>query len=110
MIRPIRWGIIGIGRFGRIHAHALRAVSGVQLIAITRRDGVKLDEAARELNVRRKYPDFHELLSDPDIDAVTICTHWEDHHDVALAALRERQTCAVGKADGCYEPAVSIAA
>jgi UDP-N-acetylglucosamine 3-dehydrogenase len=84
---PVRWGIIGAGRFGRVHARALASVPGVKLVAISRRDPVKLAELAKELAVPRTYVAFQDLLADPEIEAVTICTHWLDHYDVALAAL-----------------------
>jgi UDP-N-acetylglucosamine 3-dehydrogenase len=88
VIKPIRWGIIGAGRFGRVHARALASIAGVELVAISRRDPLKLAEVAAEIGVKRAYGDFRQLLADPEIDTVTICTHWQEHYDIALAALQ----------------------
>ena len=36
---------------------------------------------------RKTYRDYHDLLADPDIDAVSIVTMWDQHTEPALAAL-----------------------
>ena len=87
-MQTIRWGIIGVGRFGRIHARVVQALPGVQLVALCNRNQEKLAVAAAELNVSQTYSDYRQLLDQPDIDAVTVATHWRDHFEVALAALQ----------------------
>jgi UDP-N-acetylglucosamine 3-dehydrogenase len=84
----LRWGVIGLGRFGRIHARALQSLHGVELVAVCRRDPAKLAEAAAEFGSVRTVTDYRHLLDDPALDVVTICTHWRDHYEIALAALR----------------------
>jgi predicted dehydrogenase len=83
----IRWAVIGVGRFGRIHARALAGIHGIEVAAICNRNAQKLEEAAAELGVATKYTDYRDLLSDASIDAVSITTHWQDHYEIALAAL-----------------------
>jgi UDP-N-acetylglucosamine 3-dehydrogenase len=85
--QPIRWAILGAGRFGRVHARALASVPGVQLVAACRRDRDQLAEFAREFSLSRSFVDYQELLADPEIDAITICTHWREHWEAARAAL-----------------------
>lgn len=87
MSAPLRWGIIGVGRFGRVHARAIASLPDVELAAICRRDGDKLAEVAAEFGVAKTYTDYRQMLADPDIQVVTICTHWREHHDVARQAL-----------------------
>jgi UDP-N-acetylglucosamine 3-dehydrogenase len=38
--------------------------------------------------VTRRYADYRQLLADPEIDAVSIVTHYYDHHDIAVDALK----------------------
>lgn len=83
----IRWGIIGVGRFGRVHAQALRSIPGCQLEAICHHDAERLSVAGDELRVARRYVSHEELLADSKIDAVSITTHWEQHFEIARAAL-----------------------
>ena len=84
----LRWGIIGIGRFGRVHAQALRAIPGCKLVAICNRNAERLAAAAAEFEVERTYADHRQLLADPDLDVVSITTHWRDHFITARDALR----------------------
>lgn len=85
----IRWGVIGVGRFGKIHARVIASLPGCQLAALSNRNAPRLAEAALEFGTAEKdcHLDYRELLARPDIDAVSITTHWRDHHEVALAAL-----------------------
>ncbi|MGE0757679.1 MAG: Gfo/Idh/MocA family protein [Pirellulaceae bacterium] len=83
----LRWGIIGAGRFGRVHARAVQALPELELAAICRRDASQLAEIAEQLGVRRAYTDYRELVASPELDGVSICTHWREHCEIALAAL-----------------------
>jgi predicted dehydrogenase len=88
-MKTIRWGIIGVGRFGAIHARVLSSLAGSEVVALSARRAERLAEVAEEFGVakEKRYTDFRGLLADPDIDAVSITTHWQQHHEVALAAL-----------------------
>lgn len=83
----IRWGIIGVGRFGRIHARALQGMYGVEVAALCNRNADKLASAAADLGIPKTFRDYRELLADESIDVVSITTHWEDHHEIARDAL-----------------------
>lgn len=85
---PLRWGIIGAGRFGRQHAQVLRQFPDVQLKVVCRRDPERLAAVVGELGAVQGETDFRAVVESPDLDAVTICTHWRDHFEVALAALQ----------------------
>jgi UDP-N-acetylglucosamine 3-dehydrogenase len=41
-----------------------------------------------QFGVPRTYTDYQDLLADPEIDAVSIVTHVDDHRDIAVAALK----------------------
>lgn len=87
-MEAVRWGVIGIGRFGAIHARALAGLPGSDLVAICSRNESRVAEVAAELNVPSTYTDYRDLLTDPEIDAVSITTHWEEHFAIAMAALQ----------------------
>lgn len=88
MTKDIRWGIIGLGWFGEVHAEVLAEMPGVELAAVCTRRPQRLAEVADRHQVRRRYTDYHQLLADPDIDVVGITTHIQDHRDIAIDALR----------------------
>ena len=88
MTRSLRWGIIGLGRFGMVHARVLRSMRDVELAMVCGRSPERMQAAAVELGNVAAVTDYRRLLDDPSIDAVTIATHWREHFDVALAALQ----------------------
>ena len=73
---------------GRVHLEAVRRVEGVEAVAIAGRNA----EAARRLGAGFSIPaltaDYRELLRDPAIDAVHVCTPNAQHFPMAKAALQ----------------------
>jgi UDP-N-acetylglucosamine 3-dehydrogenase len=83
----LRWGILGAGRFGLLHARALAALPGVRLTALCNRNPDKLLTAGQAFPQARTERDYRRLIESPEIDAVSVTTHWRDHCNVALGAL-----------------------
>jgi UDP-N-acetylglucosamine 3-dehydrogenase len=86
-MNSVRWGVIGVGRFGRIHARVTSTLPGSRLVALSTRDAGRLAQAAAEFGVSRTYTDYRRLLDDPEVDAVSITTHWQEHQSIAMDAL-----------------------
>lgn len=100
----INIGIIGLGFMGRTHiaAYLFARDAGldVRVVAACDRDASRFDELTKtggnlattgglgELSELRRFHEPSALLSDPEIDAVSICTHTHTHIDLAIAALR----------------------
>ncbi len=87
-MRNVRWGIIGLGWFGEVHAEVLATSPGIELAAVCTRRPARLEEVANRFQVARRYTDYHQLLADPEIDVIGITTHINDHRDIAVDALR----------------------
>ena len=85
--KTIRWGIIGLGWFGEVHAQTLSTMPGIELAAVCTRRSERLAEVADRYHVPKRYTDYRDLLADPGIDVVGITTHVQDHRDVAIDAL-----------------------
>ena len=83
----VRIAVIGLGWFGEIHCQAIAGIPGLELAALCTRTPERLAELGQKFGVEKTFTDYHELLKDPDIDAVSICTMWDQHTDPALAAL-----------------------
>jgi len=88
----VRVGVIGAGRIGKIHAGNLATrVPGVRVMAIADN---KLDSArqlAEAYGALRATADYRELLADPEIDAVAICTSTTTHPQIVMDASRARK-------------------
>jgi predicted dehydrogenase len=86
-MKSLRWAVIGVGRFGRIHARILDQLPGSELSVLVNRNPEKLAEAAAEFPDAATVADYAEVLENPEIDVVSITTHWKDHFFIAKAAL-----------------------
>lgn len=87
-MKKIKCAVIGLGWFGEKHCEALTAIPGVELFALcTRRPG-RLQEMAQRFGVKQTYTDYRELLANPEVDAVSVVTMWDQHTAPTLAALR----------------------
>ncbi len=87
-METVNWAVIGVGRFGKIHARVLSTLPGGSLVGLANRNEARLKEAIAEFPVEFTSTDFRDLLHNPEIDAVSITAHWEDHYEIALAALQ----------------------
>jgi UDP-N-acetylglucosamine 3-dehydrogenase len=84
----LRFAVIGLGWFGEIHCRAIAGIPGIELAALCTRTPSRLAELAQKFGVTKTFTDYNELLTDPDIDAVSITTMWDQHTAPAVAALR----------------------
>jgi predicted dehydrogenase len=87
--QPLRVGLIGAGANTRArHIPGLRAVAGVEIVAVCNRRPESTRAAAREFDIPRTYAHWEEVIADPDLDAVVIGTWPYLHCPITLAALK----------------------
>lgn len=80
-------GIIGCGMIARFHARALADVRGAKLVGCYNRTADKAEAFAAEFPCK-VYTDLDEMLADPQIHAVSICTASGAHMEPAVAAAK----------------------
>ncbi len=83
----IGFGVIGCGMIASFHAKAIGDIRGARLAACFDMVAPSADRLAAETGCRA-YHDLKEMLADPDVDVVTICTPSGAHLEPALAAAR----------------------
>ncbi|MBI2855991.1 MAG: Gfo/Idh/MocA family oxidoreductase [Chloroflexi bacterium] len=87
----IALGVVGASaRYGwgmRAHLPAFLGLPEYELVAVctTRRETA--EESAQRYGARKTYWDYHELVSDPDVQVVDVCVRAPTHYEVAMAAL-----------------------
>ena len=81
----VRAAVIGAGFVGPHHVDAIRRTGYAEVVALAGTDPDRAAAKAASLGVARSTADAGELLYDPDIDAVHICTPNTTH--VAMAAM-----------------------
>ena len=97
-MKALRIGIIGAGRIGRLHANNLKSrVPGAELVAISDVYAPAAKEVAASLGISA-YSDYHDILSDPAVDAVFICSSTDTHSPISIEAAR------AGKHIFCEKP------
>ena len=82
----IKVGVIGVGFMGSNHAEMYASTDGAELLGIADLQGDRAKEVAKALNVRA-YANVDDLLADPTVEAVSICTNDERHVEPTLAAF-----------------------
>jgi len=79
-MRPVKVGIIGAGRIGRLHAENLvRRVPGVEVVAIADVVEEAAQRCAKKLGIPRAYGDPTPIFEDSEINAVLICSSTDTH-------------------------------
>lgn len=82
------WGIIGCGDVCEIKSGpAFGKVSNSKLVAVMRRDPEKAKDYAQRHKVSKYYTDAHELINDPEVNAVYIATPPASHEAYALMSI-----------------------
>lgn len=84
----VKWGIIGLGWFGEWHAAALAGLANVETYALCTRTESRLKDLGERFGVNHLYADYNEMLADPELEAVSITTMWDQHVAPALAAIK----------------------
>jgi len=88
MSKLLRYGVIGLGFFGEKHLEVAASLPNVELRAICTRQDKRRREMKRRWNIPSDYRDYRELLADPEIDAVSVVTHVDDHEQPVIDALK----------------------
>ena len=72
--RKFRTGVIGCGGISQVHMNALMGMDNVQIVAVCDVRGERAQAAAKKTGASRVYTDWHELLRDPEVEVVHLCT------------------------------------
>lgn len=83
----IGFGLIGTGFWGALHSRVYRETAGVKLLGVTDLVGTRAQVIAKEHGAT-PYADYHDLLNDDRIKAVSIVTPDFAHTEIALAAAQ----------------------
>lgn len=94
-MRELRIGIVGAGWMGKVHAMSYRTALSAfgpepavpVLAAIADLNREMAERAAHEFGIAHAVADWREIVADPEIDIVDVCTPNDMHFDVAIAAL-----------------------
>lgn len=97
----VRIGLVGLGFMAATHLKAYREVPGAQIVALCNPSGNRLDgdfsnvsgnvgdgePIKLEPNSFKAFTSYKEMIADPDIDAIDICSPTFIHRELAALAL-----------------------
>lgn len=94
----LRIGVIGAGRIGKLHSNNLaNRVPNAQLVCISDVYEPAAKAQAEKLGIAYT-TDYHDILNDPTIDAVFICSSTDTHSPISIEAAK------AGKHIFCEKP------
>jgi myo-inositol 2-dehydrogenase/D-chiro-inositol 1-dehydrogenase len=91
-------GIIGAGRIGRLHVDNLRLIPHIRIKSVSDVATQHLETWAADKQIEVLTTDYHELLNDPVIQAIFICSPTNTHADII------KEAAAAGKHIFCEKP------
>lgn len=97
----LKIGVVGCGRIGKLHINnLLNSVPGVAVAAVAdpMLDKTGAREWLAERNITNVSTDFMDIIRDPEIDVVFVCSSTDTHCDVSMAAVQ------AGKHVFCEKP------
>ena len=85
----VRVGLVGCGFVAELHLYAYKRVYGVeaQVSAVAAR-GANVVDFAKKHHIAKTYRDFRELIADPDLDVIDICTPPMLHASMIVDAMQ----------------------
>ncbi|NBT32420.1 MAG: inositol 2-dehydrogenase [Rhodobacteraceae bacterium] len=92
----VRFGLLGAGRIGKVHAKAIGNDVNAKLVAVA--DAMPAAAQAIAADYGCDIRSIEAIISSDDIDAVVICTPTDTHADLIEAAVK------AGKAVFCEKP------
>jgi predicted dehydrogenase len=84
---PVRIGVVGAGTIAGLHLAAYAGNPDVVVSGICDIDGERAAARGAEHGAGIVSTDFRAFVTDPGIDAVSVCTRNDTHAEVAIAAL-----------------------
>jgi predicted dehydrogenase len=96
-MKEVKVGVVGLGRFGRLHTRILSELPGCRVGALCEVDEPTLRECGREYGVGALYTDLEVMLGSEDLDAVDVVTVEPAHGSQAMLCLEHGKAVFVEK-------------
>jgi predicted dehydrogenase len=95
--KPVRIGVIGLGRFGRLHALTLSSLAEAELVAVVARRQESLDKFSAEIPDVRGWLDVDRAIAESGAEAWVVACSTSEHVQVATKLLQGGKTVLLEK-------------
>ncbi|MFZ2657177.1 MAG: Gfo/Idh/MocA family oxidoreductase [Victivallales bacterium] len=89
MSKKIKCAIIGCGVIAPSHAEGYAGIKDVEIVWACDLVKDKADNLAVKYKIPKTTVDFREVLADPDLDCISICTDHASHSMIAVEAFKK---------------------
>ena len=96
-MKEVKVGVVGLGRFGRLHTRTLSELPGCRVTALCEIDGPTLESCGKEYGVEGLYRDLEAMLDSEDLDAVDVVTDESSHGRQVMSCLEHGRAVFVEK-------------
>ncbi len=86
--KSTRVALAGFGAWGQMHAKAIEAISGAEIVSIYCHSDKSADAATRLVPAAKRFADYQDMLSAGGYDVVDVTVPNNVHAEFAVAALR----------------------
>lgn len=97
VVEPVKIGVVGLGRFGRLHALTANELAEANLVALVARRSDSLDAAARELPGVPGWTNLDDAVRDSSAEAWIVACSTAAHVDVTRKLLAAGKTVLLEK-------------
>ncbi|WP_168123214.1 Gfo/Idh/MocA family oxidoreductase [Paenibacillus sp. HB172176] len=87
-MKSVQIGVIGTGSISASHLNAYKSNENAVIYAVCDLNEERAKTVAEKYGAEKVYTDYKELLADPAIDAVSICTWNNTHAEISIAAVQ----------------------
>ncbi|GBC69301.1 scyllo-inositol 2-dehydrogenase (NAD(+)) [archaeon HR01] len=96
-MKQVNVGVVGLGWFGEKHLQVLSQLPNARVVAVCSRTRERAENMARRYGVSKAYTDWERMLSDPELEAVSVVTHVSDHAKPVITAFEHGKHVLVEK-------------
>lgn len=94
---PVRIGVVGLGRFGRLHALTLARLAEAELVGLVARRQTSVDQLSAELPGIRGWTSLPQAIEESDAEAWVVACSTSAHVLVTSALLKAGKTVLLEK-------------
>ncbi|MFA6293773.1 MAG: Gfo/Idh/MocA family oxidoreductase [Victivallales bacterium] len=91
MSKKIKCGIIGCGVIAPSHAEGYASIDDVEILWACDLVREKAEKLASKYKIPKVCTDYREVLADPELDCISICTDHASHAPIAIEAFRRNK-------------------
>ncbi len=91
-MKKLKIGIIGAGRIGNVHAESITFhIPEAEVLMVSDPDVKKANDLAARLSIPTATADYMDIILNPEIDAVLVCSPTNTHADISVLAANNKK-------------------